>query len=497
MSTFAVNQVSSKESRDFDRPAWASGYCNVEQELNKVPLNSIKGEIPKDLCGFFYRNGPGRLERNGQRVHHPFDGDGMIASIHFQKGEATLSNRFIRTKEWKEEEQAGKFLYRGVFGTQKPGGLISNAFDIRFKNIANTNVVKLGYQLLALWEAASPYALDPISLETYGLSNLNGALKPKEPFSAHPRFDPGHHGSGRMVTFGVKTGPKSRVRLMEFSSEGENASEMISSREDIFNGFCFLHDFAITPNWAVFLQNAISFNPLPFLLGQKGAAQCLTSKQGEKGKFWLIPRDCGVYAGQSPRIFDAPDGFVFHHVNAYEQENNLIIESIHYPDFPEVGPKEDFLKMNFDLIPAGILSRCEINLLTQKVSKSKLSKQCCEFAMVNPRKQGVQARFSWMAIAEKKEGYAPLQGIKKINLENLDECIWSAAPLGFVSEPLMVPNPNSQIEDEGWILVLVWNGERSGTDLVILKANNLEEEAIVQLPISIPHGLHGSWVPES
>ncbi len=496
MSTFAINQVSSKESRDFDRQAWASGYCNVQKELNKVPLHSIKGKIPKDLCGFFYRNGPGRLERNGQRVHHPFDGDGMIASIHFQKGEANLSNRFIRTKEWQEEEEAGKFLYRGVFGTQRPGGPIANAFDIRFKNIANTNVVKLGGQLLALWEAASPYALDPITLETYGVSSLNGALQPKEPFSAHPRFDPGHHSSRRMVTFGVKTGPKSRVRLMEFSSEEGNAGELISSREDIFDGFCFLHDFAITPNWAIFLQNAISFNPLPFVLGQKGAAQCLSSKQGAKGKFWLIPRDCGSYAGQSPQIFDAPDGFVFHHVNAYEQENKLIIDSIHYPDFPEVGPKEDFLKMNFDLIPAGILSRCEINLLNKQVSKTKFSKQCCEFAMVNPLKQGVQAQFSWMAIAGKEEGYAPLQGIKKINLLTLEECIWSAGPLGFVSEPLMVPRPNSQVEDDGWILVLVWNGERCGTDLVILKANNLDEESIVPLPISIPHGLHGSWVSE-
>jgi all-trans-8'-apo-beta-carotenal 15,15'-oxygenase len=60
----------------------------------------------------------------------------------------------------------------------------------------------------------------------------------------------------------------------------------------------------------------------------------------------------------------------------------------------------------------------------------------------------------------------------------------------------MVPNPNSRIEDDGWILVLVWNGERNGTDLVILKAHNLKEEAVIELPISIPHGLHGSWVGE-
>ncbi|WP_320668280.1 carotenoid oxygenase family protein [Prochlorococcus sp. MIT 1307] len=497
MSKSALNPATTKVTRHFDRHDWASGYCNVEKELNNVRVQPLRGTIPKELCGFFYRNGPGRLERNGQRVHHPFDGDGMITSLHFKESQLKLSNRFVQTEGWQQEEEAGKFIYRGVFGTQKPGGAIANAFDLRFKNIANTHVVKLGDQLLALWEAAGPHALNPITLETYGLSNLNGVLKEGEPFSAHPRFDPGHHGTRRMVTFGVKTGPKSTVRLMEFETEGKNAGQLISSRKDSFNGFSFLHDFAITPNWAIFLQNAISFNPLPFILGQKGAAQCLSSKPGSKGKFLLIPRDCGIFAGQEPRSFDAPDGFVFHHLNAWEQNKQIVVESIHYPDFPEVGPQDDFLTMNFDQIPAGILSRCEINLASKQVITTRFSDQCCEFATTNPLKQGRHARYSWMAIAERKEGYAPLQAIKKLDLVNLEQSIWSAAPRGFVSEPLMIPRPNSHVEDEGWILVLVWNGSRRGTDLVILNANNLKEEALIELPISIPHGLHGSWVNES
>ena len=493
----ALTPASKKAPGHFDRQAWASGYCNVEREVSNIAIEPIKGEIPKELCGFFYRNGPGRLERNGQRVHHPFDGDGMITAIRFNDGQATLSNRFVRTKGWLEEEKAGKFIYRGVFGTQKLGGAIANAFDLRFKNIANTNVVKLGSQLLALWEAAGPHALDPITLETEGLSTLNGVLKPGEPFSAHPRFDPGHHGARRMVTFGVKTGPKSTIRLMEFDLENIDNGHLIADQKYNFDGFSFLHDFAITPNWAVFLQNAVKFNPIPFILGQKGAAQCLTSKPGDKGKFILIPRDSGAFAGQSPRLFDAPDGFVFHHLNAWEKDEKVIIDSIHYPDFPEVGPNEDFLEMNFDQIPAGKLTRCEIHLSNGKVTTKSFSEQCCEFAMVNPNRQGISARYSWMAIAEKKKGYAPLQAIKKLDLLNLEEHIWSAAPRGFVSEPLMIPRTGSKVEDDGWILVLVWNGERSGTDLIILNAANLKQEAIVELPISIPHGLHGSWVPQT
>ena len=490
----ALLNSSEKIYPDFDRQDWVSAYRNVEKELTKVELKITKGQIPPNLKGTFYRNGPGQVERGGEWVHHPFDGDGMIASMTFENGKATFSNRFIRTKAWEEEEKANKFLYRGVFGTKKPGGTIANAFDLRLKNIANTNVIKLGNELLALWEASSPHSLDPITLETKGISTLNGVLKAKEALSAHPRFDPGHHGKPRMVTFGVTTGPKSTIRLMEFETEKPHEGKILSDRRDAFNGFAFLHDFAITPNWAIFLQNAISFNPLPFILGQKGAAQCLSSKHGGKAKFLLIPRDGGLFANQAPLILDAPDGFVFHHLNAFEQNKEIIVESIFYRDFPSIGPDEDFRQINFESIPEGVLKRCTIDLESKKIKVTTLSEQCCEFAMVNPKNEGLKARYSWMASAQKEKGNGPLQAIKKLDLRNGKEIFWSAAPRGFVNEPLMIPLPNSQNEDDGWIVVLVWNGKRLGTDLIILQANDLSEQAIIELPIPITYGLHGTWV---
>ena len=489
-----IDADKTKQTARFDQEDWSSAYCNVEKEHRQTTLELIKGEIPKDLNGTFYRNGPGRLERKGEWVHHPFDGDGMIASIQFTNGIATFSNRFVRTKEWEEEEKAGKFLYRGVFGTKKSGLLLANAFDLRLKNIANTNVIRLGEELLALWEAGSPHSLDPATLETNGLSNLKGALSANEAFSAHPRFDPGHNNDSRMVTFGVKTGPKSTIRLMEFATKGANAGCLMTERKDTFNGFAFLHDFSITPNWAIFLQNAIDFNPLPFLLGQKGAAQCLKSNFNRKSKFWLIPRDHGAFSKTKPQIIDAPDGFVFHHLNAWEENDEIFVESIFYDDFPSIGPNQDFKRIDFNQLPEGILKRCKINLLTNSIEEKTLSNQCCEFAMVNPRKVGLQARYSWMATAEKKTGNGPLQAIKKLDLVNGESHTWSIAPRGFVSEPLMIPQGSYKEEDNGWVLVLIWDGKLQESELVVLKAKDLSHQATLRIPIKIPHGLHGSWV---
>jgi all-trans-8'-apo-beta-carotenal 15,15'-oxygenase len=173
----------------------------------------------------------------------------------------------------------------------------------------------------------------------------------------------------------------------------------------------------------------------------------------------------------------------------------VVVESIYYSDFPSIGPDVDFTAVDFDLIPEGLLEQCRIDLETGTVATQRLSERCCEFAMVNPNKEGLPCRFAWMAAAEREQGNDPLQVIKKLDLRTGDRQIWSAAPRGFVSEPLMVPRPGAEAEDDGWVLELFWNGERRGSDLVILDASDLSELAVFELPLAIPHGLHGSWVP--
>ena len=199
---------------------------------------------------------------------------------------------------------------------------------------------------------------------------------------------------------------------MEFATEGTEAGQLLHERSDTFSGFAFLHDFAITPNWAIFLQNAIAFNPLPFVLGERGAAQCLRSNPGGQAKFWLIPRDSGCFAGEPPRIIDGPDGFVFHHLNAWEDDGDVVVESIYYSDFPGIGPEDDFMSVDFNLIPEGLLEQCRIRLDSGEVETSRLSERCCEFAMVNPEREGLTCRYAWMAAAAREQGNDPLQVVK-------------------------------------------------------------------------------------
>jgi all-trans-8'-apo-beta-carotenal 15,15'-oxygenase len=305
---------------------------------------------------------------------------------------------------------------------------------------------------------------------------------------------------------------------MEFATAGERSGTLLRERSDRFNGFAFLHDFAITPHWGVFMRNAMDFNPLPFALGLKGAAQCLHSRVGEAGEFWLIPRGDG-----RPVRIPAPPGFVFHHLNAFEHppSGEVVVDSIVYDDFPSIGPEGDFRQVDFDQVPAGRLQRCRLDPATGVGRSEVLESRTCEFAMVNPRLQGLEARYAWMAVTEQERGNAPLQAIEKLDLLSGERRIWSAAPRGFVSEPVMVPTPlplenaprprpSSEVaapagggdspagprgchEDAGWVLVLVWNAARDASDLVILDAATMDQVALLELPLGIPYGLHGSW----
>ncbi|MEL6382759.1 MAG: carotenoid oxygenase family protein, partial [Cyanobacteria bacterium J06626_18] len=157
----------------FSMEDWRSGYRSQPEEF-AYWIEDVEGTIPEALEGTLFRNGPGLLDIGGHPIRHPFDGDGMISSIAFKQGRAFYRNRFIRTEGYVAEQAAGKPLYRGVFGTQKPGGFWANLFDLRLKNIANTHVIYWGEKLLALWEAAEPHRLDPETLATMGLDHLDG-----------------------------------------------------------------------------------------------------------------------------------------------------------------------------------------------------------------------------------------------------------------------------------------------------------------------------------
>ena len=330
LSTASIEQTSKQAhmlASGGDETAYAKSFCNAVE----CPPSLVNLQVPSDFpTGTYFRNGAARfVADDGTKVMHMFDGDGMVNALTINgPGNVVFRNRFVQTSEFKKDMMIRGFSARGVFGTPKSGGIWNNAFDMKTKNVSNTNVVLCGNTLLALWEGGLPYELDPKTLETRKMrTDVN-------PFSAHPRYDPAKN---VWVNHGVEDpdpiSKTSRVHLYEMDADtGKIISQPVSIT---FPGVALMHDSAVTQNHVVLswnLCNLDSMGGLRALLGLGSFSQALALDKDAKHIILCIPRSllengANIDAMQDPRIkrFEAPFGFAFHFGNAYENEAGHVV----------------------------------------------------------------------------------------------------------------------------------------------------------------------------
>ena len=213
--------------RPTDAPAWIDDIDNPylhglfapmldQPKAERLP---VEGELPTDLYGAYFRNGPNQQHAPINRYHW-FDGDGMVHGVWFEDGEARYASRLVDTRALHMENHKGQAIWPGVLGP----------FDFSLpiapiKDTANTDLVYFKKQLLALWyESGGLHALDPNTLESVGLQDFGGALK--VPISAHSKVDPA---TGDFLVFGYGDRPPYCLLYTSPSPRDRTRSRMPSS----------------------------------------------------------------------------------------------------------------------------------------------------------------------------------------------------------------------------------------------------------------------------
>src|SRR5258708_39138945 len=111
-----------------------SNLAPIPMECDAAFLKVV-GELPRELNGTLYRNGPNpQFEAPGA---HWFVGDGMLHAFHLEDGRASYRNRWVRTPKWQAEHDAGRALFGG-FGRRLPDTPASVTQD---GGVANTNII--------------------------------------------------------------------------------------------------------------------------------------------------------------------------------------------------------------------------------------------------------------------------------------------------------------------------------------------------------------------
>jgi len=490
----SLQQIQTDEAWDVE--AWRKGYSNCEKE----DIYSLDAStLPADLEGTFFRNGGAKYVVGEEKVLHPFDGDGMIAAITVKDGGAFYRNKFVRTPGYKKELRENKICYRGTFGTKKKGW---NLLDLRVKNLANTHVLFWADRFFALWEGGKPFKVDPASLSTFGESQLGGALRPKDNFAAHYKIDPKRE---RLCNFCAVPDPPSggsTITTFEFDKD----FNMVYRRDVQIPAFAVTHDTAITDNYFVFAVAPVKFDPVPFVLGQKSAAQCIEyDGDNSPSQFILVPRD----PEKEETIIEAPAHFNFHNANAFEDaDGNVVLDQVNTPYMiltdSSSGEEPIWNTVDWEAdVPATQLERWTLDPRTKTVvSRGRITSEQPEFPTVAPVAVGQPYKYMYSGAARDSNVKGPVGAYIKVDMETQECQKWKAEPYEFVGEPVFAPRklPDGSFatgEDDGYLLSYIFNGRDMQSDFVVFDAKDITKGPVSRIPLKdyIPHGLHGKFVP--
>jgi carotenoid cleavage dioxygenase len=64
---------------------------------------------------------------------------------------------------------------------------------------------------------------------------------------------------------------------------------------------------------------------------------------------------------------------------------------------------------------------------------------------------------------------------------------------------VFVAREAAKSEDDGWVIALRHDTQNDTSDLAIFDAQAITDDpvAVVHLPVRVPNGFHGNWVPDT
>ena len=327
----------------------------------------VDGEIPAWLAGSLVRVTPAKFDVGGTPLNHWFDGQAMLHAFGVGDGRVSYANRWLRTKQLESIERDGKLAYT-EFGTD-PCRSIFQRMALLFKpgagvtDNAAVNVVRLGDEHLAMTESPQPIRFDRETLETLGRTEWADEI-PGLLATAHP-----HGEKGELINYALHLGVVNRYyRFYTLAPGGKprQAAEM-KVREP-----AYVHSFGLTERFFVLGEFPYVLDPLDLVRSMLGKPFMEHFRwEPDRGtRFHLFDRA----TGERVRSFDAPPGFCFHHVNAYEDGDEVVVDVCVYDD-PSIIERfylKRILAGDADAAPPR-LRRYRLNLATGSTSDERLT----------------------------------------------------------------------------------------------------------------------------
>ena len=482
MSATLVNEESNRlpegDSHPYRTGPWQP---NMREYDDLAPV--VKGSIPEDLNGTYIRNTENPV-REALGRYHPFDGDGMLHSITFDRGQCEYHNRFIQTQGLIEEEQAGKPLWAGL--REKPDMSVREGWGARtnLKDSSSTDVViHGGVAATSFYQCGEIYEHDPRTLEPLGKASWLEGLPEDWGVSAHTKVD---ESNGEMLFFNYGK----EFPYMHYGVVDKNRN-LVHHIPIELPGPRLPHDMAFTENYAILNDLPLFWDPEAL----KHGAHAVRFFHELPSRFAVVPRK-----GKPEDViwFEAKPTYVLHWINAYEDGDEIVLDG--YSQDPRKGKRTKELPESltpFEMLDINAIGahayRWKFNLRTGTVTEGPLEDGISEFGMINPRVAGRPYQYTWAATA--KPGWFLFDGLLRLNVQTGERQEYKFPEGVYASESPMAPSGNSVNESDGYVLTFTTDMNNNKSECVIFDAQDISYGPIasVLLPQRICVGTHSYW----
>jgi len=461
---------------------------DLEQEVERVPC-SIIGTIPSWLSGTLLRNGPAKFQVGDKRVEW-FDGLAMLHAFEFSPEQVLYSNRFIRSEQYYIMMVEKSLNFYGFAQDPCPKvfkNQTSKFIPKEMKNIQNANVTIQDFadKMVALTETPLPVVFDANTLETLGPFPFDDKLQNGQWESAHSLRDPS---TGETFNYCIRFGEKSYYVIWKLA---DHQAARTTVAEIPVQLPAYMHSFALTEHYVVLVAFPFVVNPLDLMMKKKPFIFNYKWKPENGTIFYIVDRATGNVSTIKGDPF-----FAFHHVNAFDKEGKIFIDIVTHPnaDIMNLVTEQLTNKKKIEESEKTKLERFTITIASQELSRETLFDKTVEMPRVPADKTAHEYRYSYLIDASFPTDLKDARPLYKVDAQTKTGISW-AEEGSFPGEPIFVPNPNGQSEDDGVILSLVLDFSHRRSYLLILDGRDLTELARAEVPHAIPVGLHGQWKP--
>jgi len=491
---------------------WQTYFDNENSEVQDIALSwQTNTTIPSYLYGTFMKNGPAQKSFGGDDPYRYYgqygDGWAKLHKITFNGDQVTYSRRMLESANYLKCKAANKIVPTITFGPVRPYDWSTSELTAAFLNgNVNPNVAfhKLGPVgdpngvYMSTTDIVSVIQIDPHSLKavreldhaetSFGFLPLTS--------SAHWRREVGTDNS---LNFYISLdGMNYKFHLLRYGNSWQEREEIAKFKIPFLS---LIHQFSNTPKYAVIAFYPVTIDVVDMLTNKLHPIDAIRRVDNAPTTFYLVDLSNGeVIDGFESWNEDIV--YATHHANAFEENGEIVLDVSCNP--------YDALKTALDVDTVlnwnetGVttspshMKRIRLNLETKEVKveewENKLDTpfiNTFDFPIINPDFTGVKHRYVY--------GYAQVdyfyQHLVKKDLEDSSNDLTWYSKSQYPHEPIFIPNPDGEREDDGVIITTVFDGITEKTYVILLDAITFTEINRLNLPNRIPFPLHGQWFP--